>query len=187
MRVAFKEWAVIADALGRGEQIIVLRKGGISEGRGGFKPEHPEFLIFPTLYHQQRESVIDSAQHRYDTIAPSLPPKDILRIELFARVISWVRLDSIDFARRLKGQHVWRDEVIVDRFDWGRDKAIHAMAVRVHRLPAPVELPMIETYGGCKSWVELARDIRTDEAVPVIDDATFQVKLASFHAAVGHA
>ncbi len=70
MRAAFKEWAVIVDALGRGAQSIILRKGGISEGRGGFKMEHPRFLLFPTLFHQQRESVLPTAQARYDEIAP---------------------------------------------------------------------------------------------------------------------
>jgi hypothetical protein len=33
MRAAFKEWAVIVDTLGRGGQIVILRKGGISEGK----------------------------------------------------------------------------------------------------------------------------------------------------------
>ena len=32
MRLAFKEWAIIVDALGRGEQILILRKGGLQEG-----------------------------------------------------------------------------------------------------------------------------------------------------------
>ena len=61
MRTAFKEWAIVVDALGRGEQILILRKGGIAEGRGGFKPEHERFLLFPTLFHQQRESVLPAA------------------------------------------------------------------------------------------------------------------------------
>jgi len=33
---AFKEWQVIVDALAVGEQSLLLRKGGIAEGRGGF-------------------------------------------------------------------------------------------------------------------------------------------------------
>ncbi len=37
VRVAFKEWTVVVDALGRGDQIIILRKGGLSEGRDGFR------------------------------------------------------------------------------------------------------------------------------------------------------
>ncbi len=53
MRAAFKEWAIVVDALGRGEQIIVLRRGGLAESRGGFRLEHSRFLVFPTLFHQQ--------------------------------------------------------------------------------------------------------------------------------------
>jgi hypothetical protein len=30
MRIAFKEWAVVVDALGRGDQIIILRKGAVA-------------------------------------------------------------------------------------------------------------------------------------------------------------
>ena len=35
---AFKEWHVVVEALAAGEQILLLRKGGIAEGRGGFDP-----------------------------------------------------------------------------------------------------------------------------------------------------
>ena len=57
MRNAFKEWAIVVDALGRGDQILILRKGGIAEGRDGFRVDHQNFLLFPTLYHQQRDCV----------------------------------------------------------------------------------------------------------------------------------
>ncbi|MEW6306923.1 MAG: DUF1802 family protein [Verrucomicrobiota bacterium] len=183
MRTAFKEWAVIVDALGRGEQILILRKGGISEGRNGFQVDYPRFLFFPTLFHQQRESVLPPAQARFDTIAPQLPPKDRLRLEYWADVVWWQRLDSLAAAERLRGQHVWRDEVIADRFEWGRDKTIHALAVRVHRLPHPIELPVLESYGGCKSWIELAVDV-DPQGPPVLDEAAFQEKLAQFRAAL---
>ena len=106
MRIAFKEWAVIVDALGRGGQIVILRKGGLREGRDGFQVEHPEFLFFPTLFHQQREAVLPSAQIRFDEIAPHLPGANRLRVEFFARVIDFRRLDSLATAERLRGQHV---------------------------------------------------------------------------------
>src|SRR5439155_13617168 len=142
MRIAFKEWAIVADALGHGGQIVILRKGGISEGRGGFQLDHREFLLFPTLFHQQRESVIPAAKQRYDAIAPSLPQPDVLRLEYFAEVVAWRNLDSLAAAERLRGQHVWRDEVVAERFDWGRTQNIFALAVRVFRLPQRIELPM---------------------------------------------
>mgnify|MGYP003343766761 CR=1 FL=1 len=64
LAVAFKEWAVICAELAAGRQSVILRKGGISEGAGGFRVEHPAFLLFPTLYHQQREKVLPAAQRR---------------------------------------------------------------------------------------------------------------------------
>ncbi len=185
--MAFKEWAVVVDALGRGDQIVILRKGGISEGCGGFKMEHPQFLLFPTLFHQQRESVIESAQTRYDAIAPFFPPADTLRIEYFAELVTARHLESLSVALALHGQHVWRDEVIEERFDWGREKAIFALAIRVYKLPEAVELPMLPIYGGCKSWVELDREIATNGATPVLDAGEFEAKLGKFNAALGRA
>jgi hypothetical protein len=74
MRSAFKEWAVVVDALGRGEQILILRKGGLAEGPGGFQVEQREFLLLPTRFHQQRERVLPAAQLRYDELAAEASP-----------------------------------------------------------------------------------------------------------------
>lgn len=186
MRIAFKEWAVVVDALGRGDQIIILRKGGISEGRSGFQVEHNRFFLLPTLFHQQRECVQPGAQMRFDALGPKLSP-DILRIEFVAEVVDWKFLESLDAALRLRGQHIWREEVIRERFDWGRAKNIYAMAVQVSRLPLPVELPMRTEYGGCKSWVELDRIISTDGAQPVLAKREFEEKLQRFHGALSPA
>ena len=185
MRTAFKEWAIVVDALARGQQILILRKGGLREGRDGFHVEHPEFLLFPTLFHQQRESVTDTARIRFDEISAHFPPAGTLRLEYFARVAEWRLLESLPAAGRLRGQHIWRDEVIAERFDWGRSREIHALAVRVFQLPAPVDLPMLPAYGGCKSWVELEEEIDVAKAWPVLDDAHFARHLEQFRAALG--
>jgi len=187
MRTAFKEWAIVVDALGRGEQILILRKGGISEGRNGFQVEHPQFLLFPTLFHQQRESVTAEAQARYDQMAAHFAPPEVVRVEFIAEAVAWRRLDSLSTAESLRGQHCWRDEVIEQRFDWGRAKNIFAIAVRVHRLPLPVELPMSPAYGGCKSWVELEKDISTAGAQPVLEQPAFDHKLQQLLAALNTA
>lgn len=184
VRIAFKEWAVIVDALGRGEQILILRKGGLSEEHDGFQVDHARFLLFPTRFHQQREAVLPDAQARFDQIAPALPAADRVRLEFLAEVVAWKRLDSLAMAERLRGQHVWRDEVIAERFDWGKSKNIWALAVKVFRLPQAVELPLLPGYGGCKSWVELEPEIAVEAARPVLADAAFAEKLAAFHAAL---
>jgi hypothetical protein len=183
MQIAFKEWAVIVDAIGNGRQIVILRKGGISEGRSGFQVDHPEFLLFPTAFHQQRDSVLPAAQSRFDLLEP-IPP-ETLRLEYFCRVIAWRRLDSLEAANRLEGQHVWKPEVIAERFDWGRQKSIFALAVRAFRLPIRIDLPMLSGYGGCKSWIEIDRDIDTSIAQPVLNDHEFNKRLKQFEIALG--
>ncbi|HSH93927.1 MAG TPA: DUF1802 family protein, partial [Roseimicrobium sp.] len=107
--MAFKEWVVVVDALRSGEQILILRKGGISEGRGGFQVDQSKFLLFPTLFHQQRESVTEAARERYEVLAKDFPPLDVLRLEYWAEVVDWRRLESLAHAQRLSGQHIWRD------------------------------------------------------------------------------
>jgi len=174
---------VVVDALGSGDQIIILRKGGISEGRSGFQIDHTRFFLFPTLFHQQRESVQPAAQIRYDRLAPKLSANSV-RLEFFAEVVDWKFLDSFDAARRLRAQHIWREEVVRQRFDWGRSKSIYAMAVRVFRRPLPVELPMRAEYSGCKSWVDLDQVISVEGAQPVLMDREFEKKLHALHTAL---
>jgi hypothetical protein len=184
MRIAFKEWMIVVDALGRGEQILILRKGGLREGHGGFKAEHSRFLLFPTLFHQQRESVVSSAQLRFDEMASSFPPKDCVRVEFFCELAEGRQLDSLAATERLRGQHIWREEITAQRFDWGNEKHLLALAMRVFRLPEGIEIPMLEHYRGCKSWITLAQDIPLDGAIPVLSDAGFAQKLAEFREAL---
>lgn len=182
MRTAFKEWAVVVDALGRGEQILILRKGGIHEGKGGFQVEHPRFWLFPTLFHQQRDSVLPQSQARFDQIVPRLGLNSV-DIEFLAEVVEWRSIESVERAQALRGQHIWKDEVIAERFDWGKRKNIFALAVRVFRLPRAITLHMRDSYSGCKSWIELETDVSTKEATPVLTDAAFAERLKTLRGA----
>jgi hypothetical protein len=181
MREAFKEWAVVVSALATGRQIIILRKGGISEGRGGFTMDHPEFWLFPTLFHQQNDMVIGGQED----IVSIRTDESSIPIQFFARVESWKRIDSLDEALSLAGQHVWKESVIRERFDWSRRKDIHALAVRVYALPRPVIIPDSESYGGCRSWIQLDEPVSTDPATPVLNDRDFESRLGQFEKALG--
>ncbi len=183
VRIAFKEWAVVVDALGRGEQIVILRKGGLDEGRSGFAVEHNRFLLFPTRFHQQGEAVVPEAKARFEKLNAAGSP-DVVRIEFLAEVVDWRRVESLEAALRLRGQHIWRDEVIRERFEWGQSRSIYALALRVFRLPLPVERPMLERYGGCRSWVEVDPIVATDGAKPVLTDGEFSARLESFERAL---
>ena len=173
MKAAFKEWAVVVDALEQGEQCLILRKGGLVEGRGGFQVDQTRFLLFPTQFHQQRAQVLPPAQRRFDELEPTFPATDEILIQGWAEVVAWRKLASLAAAERLRGFHIWRDEVIADRFDWGRELAIHVLILRVYRLSRPWKGPLLPAYGGCKSWIEIAEEVDTEGSQPVLDDGAF--------------
>ena len=59
--LGFKEWALVCAALGEGRQSVIIRKGGLAEGRDGFAFQHREFFLFPTFFHEQLARVRLSA------------------------------------------------------------------------------------------------------------------------------
>jgi hypothetical protein len=162
--VGFKEWAICCAALGRGEQSIILRKGGIAEGRDGFSFRHPEFYLFPTYFHEQIEKT--------RTVSREIPPRRDGEIELrfFARVEASAVVTSWETAIALEPLHVWRREVVRERFEYDDSKGIHVAFVRVFRLSRPWILPELPAYGGCRSWVNLPAPPAEVKLDPVLTD-----------------
>lgn len=173
--IAFKEWAVVVDALGRGEQILILRKGGIREQRGQFQVDHREFWLLPTQYHEAERSIIPSKRPALREIAATAV-KDFVDIGCYAVVDSVFEITDPAMLSRLQGRHIWNEEVLQERFRFGREPGLHALLTRVYRNPASVRLPMRESYGGCKSWVELERSLSTEGLTPVLTEVEYDVQ-----------
>src|SRR3954462_5109100 len=126
--VGFKEWALVCEALGRGEQSVILRKGGIAEGRAGFGFRHPEFFLFPTFFHEQIEKVRNSPE--------GIPAQRVGEIEIkyFAKLEFAAFLDSWEKVTALEPFHMLRSEVVRERFEYDDAAGIHLGFVRVFRL-----------------------------------------------------
>jgi len=156
-RTAFKEWAVICRALATGRQDVILRKGGIVEPGGAFRPDHAAFLLMPTFLHQAAESLIPAARDLLDGIDAARPPDGQVVLTHRARVEAVHRITAAEALEPFRGRHVWADAVVRERFHRWRDE-LHVLEVTVTPLPAALVLPWRESYGGCRSWVELAGD-----------------------------
>lgn len=155
IETAFKEWAVICRALARGRQRVILRKGGIVEPGGAFRLEHREFLLMPTFLHQSPESIIPAARDMLVDIDGDRPPEGTVVLRHRACVTGTMRVASLDELSRFRGDHIWSDAVVAERFHrWG--DGLEVLEVEVTALPEPVVLPWRESFGGCKSWVDLA-------------------------------
>ena len=151
---AFKEWAVICRALVQGRQRVILRKGGIVEPGGQFELKHSEFLLMPTFLHQSADSLVPEARDLLVDHDADRPPEGTVVFRHRARVIEAVRIESLAGLTRFRGDHVWADHVVAERFHRWRDE-LHVLAVEVTALPKPLVVPWRESFGGCKSWVDI--------------------------------
>ena len=170
--IAFKEWAVVVDALGQGEQILILRKGGIREERGQFQVDHREFWLFPTQYHEAERSIIPSKRPRLRDMAGAAP-QDAVDIEYYAVADSVIPITGPEVIKRLQGRHIWSEQILQERFQFGREPGLHALITRIYRRSALERFAMRESYGGCKSWVELERALPTESLTPVLPDVEY--------------
>jgi hypothetical protein len=163
---AFKEWTLICDALGRGEQSLIIRKGGIAEGRDGFRFKHADFLLFPTLFHEQAAKL-------------RVPPGTALpaaradgqhviclaaHVEWTADVTDWTRV------RALAPFHLWTEAEIEKRFRQDDQPGVSVAFVRIQRLGEPLMFPDLPKYGGCRSWVEVPEVPAGTTLAAVLDD-----------------
>jgi hypothetical protein len=173
MQHAFKEWAIIVDALEQGRQAWVFRKGGIAEGRHGFQPIHPSFYLFPTYFHQQESGVIPGEAVHLEAVFRRQPPPDQVRFSSIAHVVGQLHVDHEEDLDLWDGHHGWQKHVLRERFHWGKTPGLHALHVRVHRLTTPVQIPLTPDLGGCRSWVMLPSPFPADPGVAALDDAAF--------------
>ena len=182
---AFKEWEAIVEALGHGAQIIILRKGGIAEGRTGFQAKHPKFWLFPTAYHQQWEKTKPELR-RY--LAPSTEAKKEIALHYCAEVTDAIYLSSWEQVARLDDVHFWSEEIVRERFNYkerpGMEDGLHLLIVRVSRINLPHQLAPSPEYEGCKSWIEVPVDWEHDIAAHVVRTEEFATRRSRILAAV---
>ena len=172
--VGFKEWALVCEALGRGEQTVILRKGGIAEGREGFSFKHREFFLFPTFFHEQVEKV-----RAVDCELPARREGE-LEIRYWARLEAAATITRWEVAAALHPFHILHAEVVRERFEYDEAPGIHVAFLRVFRLAVPWTFPDQRSYGGCRSWLRLpdaAPEMRLDA---VLNETEHSARLSEF-------
>ncbi len=181
LKHALKEWAVICQALATGRQALILRKGGIAEPGGDFELEHTRFWLFPTYLHQQSTGIRPEALPLLEQVEAERPPAGAIRLSHFADVIGVYHLHDTVGALLIRHLHLWSDETVAARFAY-RTPGLYVMPVRVYRARQVFELPDTAHYAGCRSWVELERELPTEGASPVLADEPFQDLLRQLNA-----
>ena len=173
---------MVCDALASGRQSILLRKGGIHEGRQGFSFAHEAFFLFPTRFHALADQVREGEVH----VMPEWQPGDVIRITHHAVAARAITLTDRGQVSALAPFHIYSEQTVRDRFDWeGKGMAsgsIHLAVVRVHELAESWEFPYEAKYGGCRSWINLPEPPTgwQETARPVINGQAFAAMTAAF-------
>ncbi len=182
--LAFKDWSLVCAALGEGRQSLILRKGGIAEGRDGFRFKHESFFLFPTQFHQQSERIRPDVLPGL-TLPPPAPDATVEIRNFFT--LGWALwIDDWPTLQRLAPFHVWREEVVRERFEYGEQRGLQCAFGRVYRLDPVWTFSDRASFGGCRSWITLPEFPADRTALhPVMDDAPHAALSDEIHSALG--
>ena len=168
---ALKEWAVAVKALERGETALAVRKGGIREK--AFAVPKTRFLFFKGYEHQKPEQ-LKSTYHDLLRSIPDRRDDEPVIFTSFAEVYGAYEVSEAEELEALDPHHVWAHEYAESRLKWRPKKPLTVLVLRTYLLQEPVELEYRESYGGCKSWIELEEAIPTAGSRPALEDPGFE-------------
>ncbi len=174
--LALKEWAVAVKALSKGEQILILRKGGIHRADKEFRVVHPEFLLYPTFEHQRRDLVRTSSHSDLeDTLSENANPGEI-EFKYWCKVTDKFQVSDEDSLDDIAPYHIWTGDYASKRLHWRPKQPLTIALLRMYSIEHPQTLPFLDEYGGCKSWVDLERDVSLGQMKPVLSDDEYEAR-----------
>ena len=154
---ALKEWSNVIDALGRGDQVILIRKGGIADPKFGVEAER--FYLYPTFFHQQQSE-----------------PEDVTITHWCEVVTSW-RVGDLETLYRLEPLVVMSRETLETRYRFRPDQALHVIGVRTFALKSPQTIHVKPEYLGCRSWVSVDDEIDVEGSLPALTETELETRL----------
>lgn len=162
------------DALGTGKQIFLLRKGGIRERGGRFSAAHSEFFLFPTYTHQSASALTPAARLK---LGETTRASASVVLTCYSTVEEVIHVSKLESLRALDGCHNLNWATVKQRFHYRNRAGLWVLALRVYRQPALPSLPRLTRYDGCRSWVELDREVSTRGLETVLSEQDFQKQL----------
>jgi hypothetical protein len=181
--MAFKEWAAVCLALEQGKQSLILRKGGIHEGRQGFRVEHAEFWLYPTGFHQEADVLTAEARPLLEHVRSRQPQTGTVALKDYVIVEDVIEIHDEQCLPRFEGLHIWSFDTVQSRFRY-RNPLLFALLVRVYSLDTPIIIEDRPQFAGCRSWVDLGEELSTEGLRPILTDEQHRASLAGIRAAV---
>jgi hypothetical protein len=96
-----------------------------------------------------------------------------VRIRAWAEVAGQFTVTDPRCVDALSPFYVWTPDYAEKRLAWKRRHPLHVLLLRTYRIPRPVTVKVKDEYAGCRSWLELQRDLPF-EGTPVLSDDEFE-------------
>ena len=157
---ALKEWSNVIESLGRGEQVLLIRKGGIADATFGLEAD--QFYLYPTYFHQGESEARPS-----------------VTITHWAEVVKTWQISDMELLGQLQPFVSIPRETLEARYRFRPDQALHVIGVRVFKLATPADVRFQESYAGCRSWLSIDEEIDVEGSVPVLPDDTLTERLSA--------
>ena len=173
-QIALKEWAITVEAMAQGNQILLLRKGGIHEDGKDFRVIHREFLFYPTYLHQKEDLLQPSHQPAPRKMLEQTHDDTKITFTHWAKAEEVHEISDQEKVDDLEPHYIWTTSYAQSKLHWKPMLPLSVMLLRVYQLEKPVTVTYLPEYGGCTSWVEVLTDVNLGLMKPVLDDAEFQ-------------
>ena len=156
---ALKEWSNVVAALASGEQMILIRKGGIADPSFGIDAQR--FYLYPTYFHQGESEA-----------------RPEVTVTHWCEVVRTWTVSDFALVEKLGPEVVMPAETLAARYRFRPDQALFVIAVRTWELAQPVRVRFDETYGGCKSWISVEEEIDVSGSRPVLSEEQLASRIA---------
>jgi hypothetical protein len=173
-QMALKEWAVTVEAMAKGDQVLLLRKGGIHEDGKDFRVIHREFLFYPTYLHQKEDLLQPAYQPVLRKLLEQPQDNDRITFSYWARAEELLEISEQEKVDNLESHHIWTTAYAQSKLHWKPMLPMSVLFLRIYKLEQPATVPYLPEYGGCTSWVEVLSDVNLGRMEPVLNDAEFQ-------------
>ncbi|MDQ3280108.1 MAG: DUF1802 family protein [Acidobacteriota bacterium] len=165
---ALKEWSTVIAALGSGEQILLIRKGGIADPSFGVEAER--FYLYPTYFHQGESDA-----------------RPRVEITHWCEVVRTWTVGDRETLERLASLVAIPRETLDARYRFRPDQALYVLAVRTWELARATQVEYRDIYGGCKSWISVDEEIDVEGSRRVLSDGELEARIAEVDALVSAA
>ncbi|MCH7736250.1 MAG: DUF1802 family protein [Chloroflexi bacterium] len=184
-QMALKEWAVTVEAMAKGDQVLLLRKGGIHENGKDFRVIHREFLFYPTYLHQKEDLLQPAYRPALRKLLEQPQDNGHITFSHWAKAEEVLEISDQEKVDDLAPHYIWTAAYAQSRLHWKPMLPLSVLLLRVYEMEKPVTVPYLPEYGGCTSWVEVISDVNLGKMGPVLDDAEFELRIDEIKGSLG--